>query len=51
MELFLCPIMYPQISVSIVNKQMLPLMVMLVHVADSEVVELGHVPQFDAMIL
>jgi hypothetical protein len=44
--------MYPQTSVSTVNKQVLPLMVMFMHVPNDEVVELGHEPQFDnAMML
>ena len=49
--LFIWPKMFPQTSVSTANEQVLPLMVIFVHVANDEIVELGHKPQFNAMML
>ena len=49
--LLLSPVMFPQTIVSMTNEQVLPSIVMFVQTADCELVELGHTPQFDAMML
>ena len=51
MESLLSPVMFPHISVAMANEHTSPPIVMFVHETESEVDELGHSPQFVAIIL